>query len=236
MTKPMPVRQRQVEPRRWGRDRRLLEVAAVVREADPEKMRRALDLLLTFLVVAADRPSARGRAGMSLEGVLRFLARFPELDSSLGEPLYQLQIALLSLDHGATEPILARKPSAGRPMPITWLMFRGQAAAAAELAKRSGLSLPDACAFVAKRLNETGYSLPGRTDRSTITRRTVLAWRREAMQGKPVVRAAIRPLPAIGGCRGIRPNGRRRWDPCGATGDLPKKCRKPPCLVHRGSP
>jgi hypothetical protein len=177
----------------WTRERRYREAAAAVHGAEPEKIRQALTVLVAFLVRAGDAATDRHRAVTSLAGVLRFLEAFPEIGLlDLDTPLRALLRGLLSLDHGAVEPMLEPRPTRGRPVQVTWLLFRAHAAAAAELAKRAGCTLPDACDFVAERLDRAGYRLPGRGDHSTITGSTVRAWRREVLTSRTETSAAAR--------------------------------------------
>jgi hypothetical protein len=144
------------------------EIFALSEPGDLAVVRIALRRLISELGRAAifyEREGERPGAITALEAVLRFLDLFRSI--RYGDiPLRALLRGLESLELGAVEPMLqAKKTRGGRPVYLQSALFRGTAAGAVELARRSGQTLSQAHDFVADQLNAAGYRLPARTVR-----------------------------------------------------------------------
>jgi hypothetical protein len=156
----------------------------------PCDMRAAVDMLPLLIRsgyragVLYDSGREREAAKAALEAVLIFLQSVRTFELAGGDaPLRALLRALEGLDRGAVEPMLRSKTLAGSRMSLNLMVVRGHAAAIAELTRRSGHRLPDACELVAGRLHRAGYRLFADSKRA-ITAETVQNWRRQALESE----------------------------------------------------
>jgi hypothetical protein len=164
------------------------EIFALNEPGDLAVVREALRRLITELGRAGVFYESKGErhgAKTALEAVLHFLDLFRSI--RYGDmPLRALLRGLESLELGAVEPMLRpEKTHGGRPIYLQSALFRGNAAGAVELARRSGQTLSQAHDLVADQLNAAGYRLPAAHGPGTITGATVRAWRIEALRRPP---------------------------------------------------
>lgn len=130
-----------------------------------------------------------GRAGIigALGAVCEFIEGFDDFQADqLTRPLRSLQGGLIDAMNGTRNPVLEPAKFARRPPSSQDKQrLRTYAAVAMTLFMKSGRSKDQAAFEVANILNQAGYKLDGRADKSSIRPITIAKWRDRVMGGLP---------------------------------------------------
>jgi hypothetical protein len=116
------------------------------------------------LALAQVTEDSRHAAMTALEAVLSFIDSIPEWERRDFEaPLWTLLCALDDLDYGRVHPMLSPNPAVHNRKPDSNVrkVAKGHAVICVDVLRRSGLSVTEACRFVAQTLQHHDFRLGG---------------------------------------------------------------------------
>ena len=128
--------------------------------------------------LAQSSESGRGAAMTALEAILVFIDSVPEWERRNFElPIWALLAALKDLNDGRVVPMLAPNPKVRnrKPDPSMRKILKAYAVSFVDILRRSGLSVTEACRFVAHELKQRNIPLGGRV--GSPPWKTVNGWR-----------------------------------------------------------